>query len=101
MDDILSGFNSYDGLITVRSQLNSLLNSTGFEWYKWYSNSKIQIKILSSYSEEQNNFEITSTKDVDKQVLGLSWNPKIDSFSVTLSAQVNITTYTKRNTLFL
>lgn len=69
-----------------------------FELYKWYSNSK---KNVNSDSEEQyNNFEM-STKDVEKEVLSLSWKPKEGSlFSATILSKVNITSHTKKKCFF-
>ncbi|KAJ8937746.1 hypothetical protein NQ318_009156, partial [Aromia moschata] len=96
VDDILYGSDSYENLITAY-QLNILLNSAGFSLHKWCSNSK---EFLQNYcnNETQNTYNI-KIENFPNKVLGVSWNPNTDNFSVTLPQKTPENNFTKREVL--
>ncbi|KAB0799264.1 hypothetical protein PPYR_07144 [Photinus pyralis] len=80
MDDFLSGSSSESEAIGVRTQLQDMLQSTGFHICKWSSNSR---KVLQSIPDHlraiEDELKIDTTDTV--KTLGLVWHPSSDTFN--------------------
>lgn len=97
VDDILCGANSEEKLLLLRNQLIELLKLGGFNLHKWSSNS---LKFMEKFSSEteSKNYEIQSETNSSK-ILGVSWNPKLDCFSISCPKHIDVSPVTKRNVL--
>ncbi|XP_054287839.1 uncharacterized protein LOC129003567 [Macrosteles quadrilineatus] len=80
VDDVLTGGDSLDHTLKIKSELISLLNSGGFKLRKWSSNNH---KILEDVPSDDQEFIFgdESSADPSIKVLGLKWNPNSDKFS--------------------
>ncbi|XP_063543152.1 uncharacterized protein LOC134751606 [Cydia strobilella] len=81
VDDIVTGADSIEQALQIRSDLSKILSSGGFHLRKWTSNQKGFIADLPSselYSSEFKHFDELS--DLSLKILGLSWRPQTDSF---------------------
>lgn len=97
VDDILCGADTLSELRELFVQLNELFSLANFNLHKWGSNSKQFLNsVLQNNSSEIYNIKI---ENVSNKVLGISWNPDLDYFSVTLPHDTNIKTNTKREVL--
>ncbi|XP_052750894.1 uncharacterized protein LOC128200635 [Galleria mellonella] len=82
VDDVVSGAESVEKALSIRSELTKMLSSNGFHLRKWTSNHKDflnNIKPSDLYSEEFRSFEEAS--DVTLKILGLLWIPSVDCFT--------------------
>ncbi|XP_065085731.1 uncharacterized protein LOC135707774 [Ochlerotatus camptorhynchus] len=77
VDDLFSGANTVEEAITLRRQLEALLNRGGFELRKWASN---EPAVLENVPTE--NRALKSSVDLDRdqciKTLGLHWEPATD-----------------------
>lgn len=97
VDDILCGANSVSELLTIKNELISLLKLGNFSLHKWCSNSTEFMQEFNLDSEITNySFDVEGCSN---KVLGISWNPRQDYFSVSLPKDINIYPITKRNVL--
>lgn len=95
VDDILSGSNSRDQLLKLRSELVELLKSAGFRLHKWCFNNA---SLFSSIDKDVSCQEIVF-KDSSNKVLGLIWDPVKDVFKLLGPPQLEFQTITKRQAL--
>lgn len=88
VDDLLTGTDSIDETMQLKTDLDNILRSSGFELRKWASN---EASIFSPQSEIQNQLQIVS--DTSPKILGLFWNFNQDilTFSVKGSTNSRIT----------
>lgn len=92
VDDLLCGADSLETLKETHSQLLKLFGIAQFKLHKWHSNSK---EFSENLLSTQSNYEITSF-DSQNKVLGLSWSPSSDTFSISLPKNIIDGTPTKR-----
>jgi hypothetical protein len=80
MDDLIHGTHSIEQGKKLVSDLNSLLQSGGFNLRKWSSNHE---NILETNNKEQSSDETIFNFKVDNitKTLGLRWNPSEDTFT--------------------
>lgn len=91
VDDYISGTDTVENAIDIKSRLTDLLQSYGFKLHKWKSNSEY---VCGKEDVNQiHSFENSTTK-----VLGLQWCPKSDSFSFNVQLKEH-TKLTKRKLL--
>jgi len=76
VDDILTGSNTVQEVLLLKSELISLLNLGGFELKKWASNHPDVLKDVF-----ESNKEIKFTENDAIKVLGVKWLPQSDCFS--------------------
>ncbi|KAJ8974051.1 hypothetical protein NQ317_016289 [Molorchus minor] len=97
VDDILYGSDTYENLVIAYNELNSLANSANFKLHKWGSNST---KFLKTYckNEKQCAYDI-KIENVPSKVLGVSWDPNSDEFSITCPQSPLENNFTKREVL--
>ncbi|XP_072389428.1 uncharacterized protein [Diabrotica undecimpunctata] len=98
VDDILYGTNTLAELEAAYHELNSILNGHSITLHKWVSNSaEFSAKYIRS---SQSNYEITSNNLNTNKVLGLSWHPLDDYFTISIpSPPAADNSFTKRNAL--
>ncbi|XP_072400464.1 uncharacterized protein [Diabrotica undecimpunctata] len=98
VDDILYGTNTLAELEAAEHELNSILNGHSITLHKWVSNSaEFSAKYIRS---SQSNYEITSNNLNTNKVLGLSWHPLDDYFTISIpSPPAADNSFTKRNAL--
>jgi hypothetical protein len=72
MDDLLTGSNSIDEAVQIKSQVTNILTTAGFELTKWCSNDP---RLLE---QQQTNSTINFSKKDDVKVLGFFWNCRSD-----------------------
>lgn len=84
VDDIISGADTLEEVLSLQEQLISLLAKGGFELRKWASNSKVLLRNFP-----QDHLETPVFLQADQQphfnVLGLHWSPDSDCFSYKIS----------------
>lgn len=81
VDDIVSGTDSVESALSLRSELSAILSSGGFHLRKWTSNHKdffVDLPLSDLYSADFRMFEDAS--DVSLKILGLLWSPHEDRF---------------------
>ncbi|GFQ68172.1 integrase catalytic domain-containing protein, partial [Trichonephila clavata] len=85
VDDVLSGAPDLETAIEIQQQLIGLMNAGGMHLYNWCSNSH---HLLSKVSTDDQEYVVGNDDHTSVKALGLSWNPKRDSF---LRSDVDIT----------
>ncbi|XP_074038689.1 uncharacterized protein [Leptinotarsa decemlineata] len=81
VDDIVTGSSSVSEALNLQADLIHILGESGFEIRKWASNSP---QLLSHLAPELLKFDalhLDLKKDTTFKILGLQWNPTLDSFS--------------------
>lgn len=81
VDDILGGCNQISELPILYDQLNTVLNSAGFNLHKCGSNSPHFLETLSVQGGSVVNF---GSHDSPNKVLGLRWNSTVDCLQISL-----------------
>ncbi|XP_065092101.1 uncharacterized protein LOC135712930 [Ochlerotatus camptorhynchus] len=96
VDDFITGDNTIDGAIQLRTELMQLLQKGGFLLRKWCSNS---LQVLDGLPPEllgtQSSIKFGPEETI--KTLGISWEPEADVFKFDTSIIVNNQTPTKRN----
>lgn len=98
IDDILYGCNSEQQLFCIKDQLTELFKIANINLHKWSSNSFSFLEQLNSHSHDQIDYDIKQNS-VSSKVLGISWNPTLDIFSISLPKNLNKNIVTKRQVL--
>ncbi|XP_058456563.1 uncharacterized protein LOC131433960 [Malaya genurostris] len=81
IDDVLTGASSLEKAMEVKNQIVGLLNEGGFDAHKFCSNAE---SLLATIPEHQREgcVDITNpTVNTVMKTLGVSWNPKEDTFT--------------------
>ncbi|XP_055585057.1 uncharacterized protein LOC129737915 [Uranotaenia lowii] len=79
MDDLISGDQTDDAAINLRSEVQGILGSAGFELRKWASNSPaVLASIPEALRDDRSFLDLDSSPSI--KTLGLIWQPKSDSF---------------------
>lgn len=81
VDDVVTGADSTESALHLRSELSTVLESGGFHLRKWTSNCQDLLQNLPSsdlYSERFRSFE--ELGDISVKILGLHWQPQSDTF---------------------
>ncbi|XP_055589710.1 uncharacterized protein LOC129741920 [Uranotaenia lowii] len=79
MDDLISGDQTDDAAINLRSEVQGILRSAGFELRKWASNSPaVLASIPEALRDDRLFLDLDSSPSI--KTLGLIWQPKSDSF---------------------
>ncbi|KAJ8977063.1 hypothetical protein NQ317_017225 [Molorchus minor] len=81
MDDILGVADTSTELIQLYSDLQRLLNSSGFHLHKWCSNSEVLIDRILKENSLTHDIKFDDTPN---KVLGLKWNPRTDEFCISI-----------------
>ncbi|XP_072401584.1 uncharacterized protein [Diabrotica undecimpunctata] len=97
IDDILYGANDEQTLLKAHKELTSLLGTACISLHKWCSNSDSFLKNISSLSS--NSSYVIAPDNCSNKVLGLCWNPVLDTFSISLPDFTLKNSYTKREVL--
>ncbi|CAB0011196.1 unnamed protein product, partial [Nesidiocoris tenuis] len=98
VDDILTGAHTFAAAIELKEQLIALLACGGFQLSKWSSNF-LQLVPTPAHSPQQEKVDMSSKDETWVKILGLQWNPSLDTFSFKISAPNPI--ITKRGILSL
>lgn len=81
VDDILTGANSIEEASQLMIELVTLLDIGGFELGKWASNN-LDLLHTSHYIKDVDSTPVLFSESNESfKVLGLQWDPKLDSFS--------------------
>lgn len=83
IDDVVSGSDNVQNAIDLRNELISLLNKGGFELRKWASNEPEILEGIPIEHQLMQSFSFTDGEFM--KILGLCWNPNIDTFSFVTS----------------
>ncbi|XP_065081370.1 uncharacterized protein LOC135703943 [Ochlerotatus camptorhynchus] len=98
VDDFITGDNTIDGAIQLRTELMQLLQKGGVLLRKWCSNS---LQVLDGLPPEllgtQSSIKFGPEETI--KTLGISWEPEADVFKFDTSIIVNNQTPTKRTIL--
>lgn len=96
VDDIITGEETVQQLLTLQTQVVQLLKHGGFELKKWASNCK---EVLENVPVEDQLGELSFDPKDDSsiKILGLHWDPKLDVFSY--HSAPFLSTPTKRSVL--
>lgn len=79
VDDLMSGSNTVEEAVQIKTSIQNILSNAGFEMRKWVSNS--DRIVLHSSTKEAQSIEISENDSTNVKVLGLHWNPATDCFS--------------------
>ncbi|XP_033250890.1 uncharacterized protein LOC117189926 isoform X3 [Drosophila miranda] len=93
VDDLLTGAACVKELRAIKSEVSQVLQTTGFELTKWFSNSP---EITASESTAK---PITISDSESTKALGISWLPTDDAFKFKIDNSVMGLRATKRNIL--
>lgn len=81
VDDLISGYNTYEGLHLLKIQISDILKNAGFELTQWMFNCQ--------NNTDQENFHILNTSDETVKTLGILWNPNQDIFQYVSTIKIN------------
>lgn len=83
VDDIVSGSDCVDNALVLQRELIAICKAGTFELRKWTSNSPEFLSSLKQDNSNQDDALILSALDNDTsvKVLGLKWNPILDTFT--------------------
>ena len=95
MDDLLTGTNSIEAVISIKNQLIELVKLGGFNLRQWASNEQKIIDDLKNASEAQ---FLCLEPSQSTKVLGIQWDPNTDKISYSVKPLAN-ERITKRNIL--
>jgi hypothetical protein len=98
IDDLLTGSDSKEKLLTIRDQLIKILNSGGFELSKWTSNEATCLP-HSNNRNVNNGSVVQLDKGSETKTLGLYWNFSEDQLKYNISPMSIPNKTTKRNIL--
>nr|XP_012215486.1 PREDICTED: uncharacterized protein LOC105667930 [Linepithema humile] len=93
VDDLLSGTETIEQAIALKTQITRLLSSGGFDLRKWASNHSQFIESMTT--EHQNEHWCLEFSGTHK-TLGILWNPKQDCFLYRVAMRQESTKLTKR-----
>lgn len=98
VDDVISGADSENDAIQLRSDLVQMVDSGGFALRKWASNSNT---VLEQIPEDQREVQCPLELNVNETIkkLGIQWNAATDVFGFVSSLADAKEPHTKRNTL--
>ena len=96
VDDLLSGGENIEEIISTAEQINEVLAGECFELRKWNSNSSKFRKKFMNINKAQTEIQIS--KDENKRTLGLIWRVKDDTLTYSVNLPSN-SQVTKRNIL--
>lgn len=86
MDDLLSGADTLEEAISLQVNVHELLQSAGFKLRKYNSNSDKFLNHLQLKENKAESFtELFINLSESGAVLGITWNPKIDCFSLKIN----------------
>ncbi|XP_025997375.2 uncharacterized protein LOC113005723 [Solenopsis invicta] len=77
VDDLLTGANTIQELITIRNEVNTILNKAGFSLRKWASNEQAALEDLSG---SHSSCILNINEDANSPTVGLQWNSSSDTF---------------------
>lgn len=80
VDDICTGADSEEELLSLQSALVSVLGTAGFELKKWSSNCKALLDLVPENDRACRSSSFDDCEDSSIKVLGLQWNHTNDSF---------------------
>ncbi|KAE9521350.1 hypothetical protein AGLY_018254 [Aphis glycines] len=92
VDDICVGSDSISQLLTLKSDLQSVLSAAGFELKKWSSNDP---QVLATIPQEDRVQKVLQFDDPEAglvKVLGLNWDSSEDTFGFEVSPSCDIIT---------
>ena len=97
VDDLLSGANSVEEAIALKTDILHLLQSGGFDLKKWASNSK---ELRENGTQKIKEFSEDPEKTNQTRTLGVVWDSAADVFKFTTQNKIqNISRPTKRQVL--
>ena len=100
VDDGLTGASSIDAAIDLRVQLQEMFAKGCFKLRKWNSSeAQVLESIPSDLREAEEILPITDSGNGLAKTLGILWNTRMDSFTLTVSAPRQIDNLTKRTML--
>lgn len=97
MDDLLTGCETEEQAVKIYNEMNSLMNSGGFQLQKWSSNSKTVLQYIGKNNCDHHELPLKVNSVV--KVLGVSWNREIDCFEYTVNLPESKQPVTKRITI--
>lgn len=80
IDDVITGFHSYDAAQTAKTQTIEIFKRGGFQLRKWVSN---EPRLLSDLPPEDcltGSVKLDNSENPSHKVLGLKWDQKSDAF---------------------
>ncbi|XP_072400991.1 uncharacterized protein [Diabrotica undecimpunctata] len=96
MDDILGGTDKFHELRQFYSELNAVLNKHGFYLHKWCSNVPSFLQEISQSDTAE--FDL-SLEEAPYKILGLKWNPIVDTIKISANTSIDLEPITKRRVL--
>ncbi|KAJ8980119.1 hypothetical protein NQ317_013554 [Molorchus minor] len=93
--DKIRGTDTLEKLMQLQGELTDLLKSGGFRLHKWNSNVKA---LLNSSQNDETKLHFQPENSTSK-VLGISWNPTVDCFQISVPKVSDKTIFTKREVL--
>lgn len=97
VDDVMYGTDDLISLEAAHHELITLLKGAGFHSHKWLSNSTEFLEKISEVPQSQ-TFDI-EIENVSSKVLGLSWRPIDDFFTISVPIAPTCENLTKRKAL--
>ncbi|XP_028172142.1 uncharacterized protein LOC114361346 [Ostrinia furnacalis] len=99
MDDLMTGTENVDDGYSIYSEIKATLAKGGFQLQKWISNSmELLHKIKEDVGDKDEGIKIEMDANITK-ILGLTWDPRTDSFQYSVDLAALIEPVTKRRVL--
>lgn len=96
VDDLLTGANTVQDLITIRNEVSAILSKAGFFLRKWASNDQAYLNDISASSS---NVLLNFNEGTTLPTLGLQWNAQNDTFQFSIATNKRVHKISKRSIL--
>jgi hypothetical protein len=96
VDDLLTGGQTKEQVLTIQYQVDQALKSAGVNLRKWCSNEPDILKQIGANTELD---VIDIGREECIKTLGLRWNPRLDSFQYSVNVDISKKRITKRSIL--
>ncbi|XP_066259137.1 uncharacterized protein [Euwallacea similis] len=99
MDDLLVSLNSEEEALNVYKDLNKIMEQANFKLRKWASNSGTVLRNILESNDNENSDSFTLPHNKQLKMLGISWDPELDTLKYAVNVRFDSTHATKRTIL--
>ncbi|XP_077258485.1 uncharacterized protein LOC143895318 [Temnothorax americanus] len=92
VDDMLSGADTLEEALKIKSEVVEILSRGAFQLSKWSSN---HVALLGE-DQNKHNADVQIDRESTSRVLGIVWNPSTDTFRFAIEQPANTNKITKR-----
>ncbi|XP_066252670.1 uncharacterized protein [Euwallacea similis] len=99
MDDLLVSLNLEEEALNVYKELDKIMEQANFKLRKWASNSGTVLRNILESNDNENSDSFTLPHNKQLKMLGISWDPELDTLKYAVNVRFDSTHATKRTIL--